>query len=62
MTKFLGTGVVTLIHSSEMDEGNYEVEFNASNLSSGVYFYRVTGTTIDDRNHFTSVKKMMLNK
>ncbi|MCC6867159.1 MAG: T9SS type A sorting domain-containing protein, partial [Ignavibacteria bacterium] len=36
--------------------GVYNVQFNASQLSSGVYFYRL------ESNGFTSVNKMMLIK
>jgi len=39
-----------------MRYGSYEIEFNAKNLSSGVYFYKLFS---DD---FTSVKKMVLLK
>ncbi|MCW9094778.1 MAG: T9SS type A sorting domain-containing protein [Ignavibacteriaceae bacterium] len=36
--------------------GNYEIEFNAKNLSSGVYFYQLkTGNYIE-------TKKMLLMK
>jgi len=36
--------------------GSYIVDFNASRLSSGVYFYKITS------GGFTSVKKMVLMK
>ncbi|UCE08145.1 MAG: T9SS type A sorting domain-containing protein, partial [bacterium] len=36
--------------------GNHKVKFNASNLPSGVYCYRLRS------NEFTSVKKMLLIK
>ena len=32
---------VSLLVNKEQSVGNYEVEFNASNLTSGVYFYRI---------------------
>jgi hypothetical protein len=38
----LGQEVATLIHSREMDEGMYEVQFDANGLTSGVYFYRLS--------------------
>ncbi len=37
----LGREVGTLAHQEEMDEGYNTVDFFASNLASGVYFYRV---------------------
>jgi len=42
--------------NSELVAGYHEIEFNASNLSSGIYFYRITAS------NFTSVKKLILLK
>ncbi len=51
----LGQEVATLVNE-EKPAGSYEVNWNASNLSSGVYFYRLqTGS-------FVEAKKMMLLK
>jgi len=50
-----GREVATLANGY-MRYGSYEIEFNAKNLSSGVYFYKLFS---DD---FTSVKKMVLLK
>ncbi|MGB4897085.1 MAG: T9SS type A sorting domain-containing protein [Ignavibacteria bacterium] len=36
--------------------GNYEVNFNASNLSSGVYFYKL------EAGDFIDTKRMLLVK
>jgi hypothetical protein len=41
----LGKEVVTLIHSREMDEGMYEIPFDASDLHSGMYFVRLQTET-----------------
>lgn len=49
----LGNEVATLVNE-EKPAGEYEIEFNASNLSSGVYFYKLTAK------NFTQTKKMML--
>ena len=51
----LGQKVVTLINKT-MNAGAYKVSFNASNLSSGVYLYRLRV------NGFTATRKMMLLK
>jgi hypothetical protein len=51
----LGKEVSTLINEVKQ-AGTYEINFNASNLTSGVYFYKIT------TNDFTDVKKMMLIK
>ena len=51
----LGKEVMTLVNEAK-NAGNYSVEFNASNLSSGMYFYKI------NVNGFSEVKKMMLVK
>jgi hypothetical protein len=51
----LGREVVNLV-SENKTIGNYSVDFNASNLTSGVYFYRL------EVNGFVDTKKMMLIK
>ena len=51
----LGQEVATLLNS-EKTAGVYEASFDASALSSGIYFY-----TLDSKN-FTSTKKMVLLK
>ena len=51
----LGNEVATLVDEYK-PAGTYEVEFNASQLSSGVYFYQLS---IDD---FIQTKKMVLMK
>jgi hypothetical protein len=51
----LGKEVATLVNSN-MSVGSYSFEFNASNLTSGIYFYRL------ESNGFSEVKKMMLIK
>ena len=49
----LGKEIMTLVNET-IAAGNYEVEFNGSNLSSGVYFYRI------ESGEFISIKKMIL--
>lgn len=51
----LGQKIATLL-SQEMSAGYHEVDFNASNVTSGVYLFRL------DSGNFTSVKKMMIMK
>jgi hypothetical protein len=51
----LGREVVTLVNES-LKPGTYEVTFDGSNLSNGVYFYKLqTGNIL-------SIKKMLLIK
>jgi len=51
----LGKEVANLVNGVR-NPGSYIVDFNASHLSSGVYFYRI------EAGEFTQVKKMLLIK
>ena len=51
----LGVEVATLVNDSK-SSGNYSVDFNAANFSSGVYFYSLSV------NNFTQTRKMILEK
>jgi hypothetical protein len=51
----LGRDVSTLVDEN-LEAGRYTVNFNAANLASGVYFYKLTA------NGFTEAKKMILVK
>ena len=51
----LGSEIETIVNS-EQDAGYYEVEFNASRLASGIYFYRLQAGS------FVETKKMVLMK
>ncbi|HMT10285.1 MAG TPA: T9SS type A sorting domain-containing protein [Ignavibacteria bacterium] len=46
--------------NEELNAGEYEIDFNASGLSSGTYFYKLTVTT--GKEVFTETKKMTLVK
>jgi len=51
----LGKEVATLVNEVKV-AGEYSADFNASNLTTGVYFYKLTS------GNFSEVKKMMLVK
>ena len=51
----LGKEVATLVNEVK-NQGSYSVDFNASNFSSGVYFYKL------ETNGFSDIKKMMMIK
>ncbi len=55
ITDLLGREVGTIVNDN-LAAGNYSVNFNASELSSGIYFY----TLITD--NFKQSKKMILMK
>jgi len=63
----LGQQVASVLNSQEMEDGSQDVEFDASNLPSGVYFYRLNVEGIPDEDGnigqtFVGMKKMMLIK
>ena len=51
----LGSEVATLVNEQQQP-GNYEIVFNAEDISSGIYFYRLTSAS------FSQVRKMILMK
>lgn len=56
----LGQEVANLINGN-LSSGSHEINFNSSNLNSGVYLYRMDAASVEGTN-FTSVKKMILTK
>ena len=55
----LGQRIATLMNE-ERDAGDYEINWQA-NAASGVYFYRIDATEINNPNyHFVETKKMIL--
>ena len=57
----LGREVAELVNEYH-NAGTYEALFDGSNLSSGVYFYRLTATDNKFNNIFSETKKMLLVK
>ncbi len=51
----LGNEIITLVNK-EMEPGKYSINFDGSNLPSGIYFYKLAA------GNFVQVKKMMLVK
>ena len=57
----LGQEVTTLVNSTQ-SAGFHEVNFNARNLASGIYFYRISAESLDGKTNFVDTKKLMLMK
>jgi hypothetical protein len=61
----LGQEVSSLLLNQEMEYGEHEIEFDASLLPSGVYFYRLSADGIDEMHsgeNSVVVRKMILMK
>jgi hypothetical protein len=62
----LGQEVATLFDHQQMDDGTQEIQFNANNLASGVYFYRIIAEGANEDGQtttsFITSKKMLLVK
>ncbi|MDP2208972.1 MAG: SdrD B-like domain-containing protein [Bacteroidota bacterium] len=59
----LGQEVATLANRELFTEGSNDLEFEAGNLSSGIYFYQITAEGVgENAGKFTQVKKMVLMK
>ncbi len=57
----LGSEIITLVNK-EQAQGNYEIDFDGSELSSGIYFYRLQVYTPGRAGDFVETKKMILLK
>ena len=55
---FLGDNVAQLVEGN-VNAGYYQVEFDASGLPSGLYFYRMTAVGNDGTN-FIETRKLLL--
>lgn len=51
----IGQKIATLVNE-QMNAGNYSINFDAANITSGIYFYKMTA------GNFTEMKKMILVK
>ncbi|QOJ27502.1 MAG: T9SS type A sorting domain-containing protein [Ignavibacteriales bacterium] len=54
--------VVSELVNGTFSAGYNQVSFNASSLTSGIYFYSITASAVDGSQTFQSMKKMILTK
>lgn len=52
---------IAALFDSELTAGRHDISFDAGNLNSGVYFYKIEANGIDGQS-FVSTKKMILTK
>ncbi len=57
----LGSEVKKLVSGVE-SAGNHNINFNASQLSSGIYYYSLIANSVDGKQNYKTVKKMLLLK
>jgi len=53
---------VTRLLSDVQDQGIHEVLFDAANLASGVYYYRLTATSLKSGDTYVETKKLLIAK
>ncbi len=61
----IGREVITLIDNTQYVSGKHEITFNANNLATGIYFYRINAEMIDENgvtHTYSDVKRMLLMK
>jgi hypothetical protein len=57
----LGREIATLFNNENKDAGKFAVQFDASNVSSGIYFYRLSVTQLG-KLRYTETKKFVVMK
>ncbi len=58
----LGREIVSLIDNQQFEADEYEMSFDGSSLASGMYFYKLTSTSIEDGTTLSEMKRMILIK
>ena len=54
--------IIRTFYEETKEAGHHNINFNGEGLSSGVYFYSINAVSLDGKQNFQSVKKMMLLK
>jgi hypothetical protein len=57
----LGELIQTLVNNKKI-HGDHIIKLEAGNLSSGIYFYKLTAKSVDENMYYTDIKKMILLK
>ncbi|MDX1701545.1 MAG: LamG-like jellyroll fold domain-containing protein, partial [Melioribacteraceae bacterium] len=57
----LGRPIKKLVNTVQ-NKGSYEIHFNAENLSTGVYFYKMEAISLKSGQKFEQIKKLLLVK
>jgi hypothetical protein len=54
--------IVKVLVNTEQSAGYHSISFEGSNISSGIYFYRIEAKSLDGSKQFRKIKKMLLLK
>lgn len=54
--------LIGVLDNSVQSAGYHEKTFNADNISSGIYFYKIEASAVDGSGEFREIKKMMVVK
>lgn len=57
-----GRKVADLINQKSQSAGDYDIQFDATNLASGVYLYKINAKSVSQNRSFTQIKRMTLIK
>lgn len=57
-----GRKVSTLINNQSASAGTHQINFDATNLASGIYLYRIDANSVAENRSFTQIKRMTLIK
>lgn len=58
----LGQKIATLVDRGEFEEGVYEVQFDGTNIGSGVYFYQLVAESIGEDDEVPASKRVLTGK
>ena len=61
MYNSIGENIAELINAIQ-SAGSYEINWDAGNVASGIYFYSIEAIPVDGSEFFRSVRKMILLK
>ncbi|MEP1152258.1 MAG: T9SS type A sorting domain-containing protein [Balneola sp.] len=57
-----GRKVSTLLSNQSTSAGTHQINFDATNLASGIYLYRIDANSVAENRSFTQIKRMTLIK
>lgn len=62
ITNITGVRIKTLLNKQRLNSGTYNINFNGTNIASGIYFYTILTNTEKNDKFFVKSRKMILLK